>query len=452
VPEAIVGKKLPSSQWSRDGSGIVEFADSEGRPSLQAFHQSELTGWSTAIWATKAVLGAPLQAVWQALGWMALLAFSLVVGLALWVGRIISQSVGHAARAAVALGEGRALPPSGTPVAEVNTLMAELKETAAKRQAAEDILRDHRWHLQLALAAAQLGSWQYDPVRRVLSGDARAKEILDFPGSELVIDALMERVHPDDLERVATMVEELLDPAKPKRSGTEFRLRRRDGKSLWLETLGLAHFEGTGRERRAVRIVGTVADITESKARAEKEHLLMREMNHRAKNMLSVVDAIARRTAATNLEDFIARFSERIQSLSANQDLLVRNEWKGVEIEDMLRAQLAHFSDLIGSRIVMRGPRLRLNASSAQAIGLALHELATNAGKYGALSTDSGRVRIRWGTEADVFHVSWTECDGPPVCAPTRRGFGTIVMDAMAGRSVGGKVELIMRRQAWLGA
>ncbi len=159
--------------------------------------------------------------------------------------------------------------------------MAELKETAAKRQAAEDILRDHRWRLQLALAAAQLGSWQYDPVRRVLSGDARAKEILDFSGDELAIEALMARVHPDDVERVATMVEELLDLAKPNRSGTEFRLRRRDGKSLWLETLGLAHFEGTGPERRAVRIVGTVADITESKARAEKEHLLMREMNHR---------------------------------------------------------------------------------------------------------------------------------------------------------------------------
>ncbi len=168
----------------------------------------------------------------------------------------------------------------------------------------------------------------------------------------------------------------------------------------------------------------------------------MREMNHRAKNMLSVVDAIARRTAATTFEDFIARFSERIQSLSANQDLLVRNEWKGVGIEDMVRAQLAHFSDLIGSRIVTRGPRLRLNASSAQAIGLALHELATNAGKYGALLGDTGRVRIRWGTKRDVFHISWTERDGPPVSAPNRRGFGTIVMNAMAERSVGGEVQL----------
>lgn len=449
VPEAVVGKELPPSQWGREGSGIVEFTDSEGRPSLEAYTRSELTGWSTAIWATKAVLGAPLQALWQALGWMALLAFSLVVGLALWVGRILSQSVGHAARAAVALGEGRPLPPNGTPVAEVNTLMAELQETAAKRQAAEDFLRDREWRLQLALAAAQLGSWQYDPVRRVLSGDARAKEILDFPGNELVIDALMERVHRDDAEGVAAAFVGSLDPANTKRSATEFRLRHRDGKFRWLETLGLVHIEGTGPERRAVSIVGTVADITgrkqleeESKARAEKEHLLMREMSHRAKNMLSVVDAIAHQTATKSPEHFVRRFSERIQSLSASQDLLLRNEWKGVEVKGLVQAQLAHFADLIGSRISVSGPELRLREASAQAIGLALHELATNAGKYGALSTDTGHVDVCWEADGDAFSMSWTESGGPPVSPPKRRGFGTIVMGVMAERSVCGKVAL----------
>src|SRR5262249_5547227 len=153
------------------------------------------------------------------------------------------------------------------------------------------------------------------------------------------------------------------------------------------------------RERRIARIVGTVADITERKwleeerkAREEKERLLMREVNHRAKNILSVVDAIAHRTAAQNPEDFAERFSERIRALSANQDLLVRNEWRGVEIKDLVHAQLAHFADLIGSRIVVDGPNLRLKAAGAQAIGLALHELATNAGKYGALSADRGCV------------------------------------------------------------
>jgi two-component sensor histidine kinase len=188
---------------------------------------------------------------------------------------------------------------------------------------------------------------------------------------------------------------------------------------------------------------GTVQDITERKEREEKEHLLMREINHRSKNMLSVVDSIAHQTATRNPEDFVERFSERIQALSANQDLLVRNEWRGVDVEDLVRAQLAYFADLIESRIAVHGPKLRLSPASAQTIGLALHELATNAGKYGALSTDKGRVDIGWGmTDGDTFTMSWTERDGPPVTAPKRRGFGTIVVEMMAERSVGGTVDL----------
>jgi PAS domain S-box-containing protein len=444
-----VGEQLPQSRWPRGrASGILEFTDSKGRPSLQAYTHSELSGWEEAISAPKAVLGAPLRALWRTLGWMALLAFMLVVALALWVGRIIARSVGQAARAAVAVGEGRPLPPSGTPVAEVNTLMEELRETAAKRQAAEDFLRDSEWRLQLALAAAQLGSWQHDPVRRVLSGDARAKELFDFAGDEVAAEELLARVHPEDVERVSATLRESLDPATPNRSSVEFRLRRRNGEYRWLETLGLAHFEDSGDARSAVSIVGTVQDITERKeleaerrARAEKEHLLMREMNHRAKNMLSVVDAIAHQTATRSPEDFVARFSERIQSLSANQDLLMRTEWKGVEIKSLVHAQLAHFADLIGTRISADGPRLRLKASSAQAVGLALHELATNAGKYGALSADTGRVDIRWDAGV-VFTMSWTESGGPPVTPPERRGFGSILMGVMAERSVGGAVEL----------
>ena len=154
------------------------------------------------------------------------------------------------------------------------------------------------------------------------------------------------------------------------------------------------------------------------------------------------MDAIAHQTATRTPEDFIERFSERIQALSANQDLLIRNGWHGVEIEDLVRAQLSPFADLMGSRIVVRGPKLRLNAASAQAIGLALHELATNAAKYGALSTDTGRVDVCWGADGDTFTMSWIEREGPPVSAPKRRGFGTIVMDTMAERNVDGAVDL----------
>jgi two-component sensor histidine kinase len=147
-------------------------------------------------------------------------------------------------------------------------------------------------------------------------------------------------------------------------------------------------------------------------------------------------------TAIKSPEDFIERFSERIRALSANQDLLIQNRWQGVEIEALVRAQLSPFADLMGSRTIARGSKLSLKAVSAQAIGLALHELATNAGKYGALSTDTGRVDVGWGTEGDTFALSWTECEGPPVSAPQRRGFGMIVMQEMAESSVDGMVNL----------
>src|SRR5262249_48864417 len=110
--------------------------------------------------------------------------------------------------------------------------------------------------------------------------------------------------------------------------------------------------------------------------------------------------------------------------------------------EELVCAQLRLFADLIGSRIAVHGSKLRLKAASAQAIGLALHELATNAGKYGALSTDTGRVDVCWESGGDTFTMSWTESNVPPVSAPKRRGFGTTVMEAMTERSVDGAVDL----------
>jgi PAS domain S-box-containing protein len=439
-----IGKELPPAQWHRRrADGVFEFIDSEGRPSLEASATSELTGWETAVWAPKALLEAPVRAHWRTLGATALLAFALVVGLALWLGRIIARSVGQAARAAAAMGEGGPLLLNRTPVAEVDTLMAELRGAAVRRHAAEHDLRASKDRLQLAFDATKLGWWQYDPLRGVAWGDARFEEIFEVAAREIAIEDLMKRVHPDDLERFRAGRQEALDPANSKPYvHHEYRIRRRDGQVRWVEGHGLAYFAGAGAERRVVRFGGTVQDITERKEREEKEQLLMREINHRAKNMLSVVDSIAHQTATRNPEDFIERFSHRVQSLSANQDLLVRNAWNGVGIEDLVRAQLAHFADLIGSRIGVRGPELRFTAAAAQAIGLALHELAANAGKYGALSADKGRVDISWGIVGDTFTMNWIERDGPSVSVPKRRGFGTVVMEAMAERSVDGAVAL----------
>jgi PAS domain S-box-containing protein len=186
----------------------------------------------------------------------------------------------------------------------------------------------------------------------------------------------------------------------------------------------------------------TNRDITQRKRAEEQVHLLMREMSHRGKNMLSLVQIIARQTAAVDPEHFVDRFTDRIQALAANQDLLAQATWHGVDVDDLVRAQLAHFSDLIGHRISLSDPKFRLNGAAAQAIGMALHELATNAGKYGALSTDAGRVDIAWRLDGDVFRMDWTERHGPPVKPPERRGFGSTVIEAMTKRAVGGEVQL----------
>jgi len=328
------------------------------------------------------------------------------------------------------------------PLASLCVMLIARMRFKIEREQDERAGRASKDRLQLALNAAQLGSWEYDPLTRRVAGDARCQEIFDVAKNEAPIEELLNPVHPDDVERLWAAIAASLDPVDPQRSATAFRLRRRNGEVRWVETLGLAYFEGAGHERRPVSMVGTAQDITERKEREERERLLMREINHRAKNMLSVVDAIAHQTATRTPEVFVERFSERIQSLSANQDLLIRSEWHGVEIEDLVRAQLAPFAHLIGSRIVTRGPKSRLNAVAAQAIGLALHELTTNAGKYGALSKDTGLLHIDWWTEAETFKMNWTEHDGPPVSPPLRRGFGTVVMKEMAERSVGGKVDL----------
>ena len=311
---------------------------------------------------------------------------------------------------------------------------------AWERFEAEQAQRESKDRLQLALNTAEIGWWQNDPLVG-LRTDARLKAIFDFTADEMPSsEEFLKRIHPDDAPRVSARVEVMFDPAATKQYTDEYRIHRRDGELRWVEARAFSYFEGSGRERRVVRF-GTIRDITERKQQEERERLLMREVSHRAKNMLNVVDSIARQTAARNPEDFIERFSDRIQALSANQDLLIRNEWKGVDVGDLVGAQLAHFADLIGTRIAMQGRRLRLNPASAQAIGLALHELATNAGKYGALSTDRGHVDIFWESDGDTLTMSWTEHDGP-ASPPERRGFGTLVMGEMAKRSVGGEVEI----------
>ena len=183
-------------------------------------------------------------------------------------------------------------------------------------------------------------------------------------------------------------------------------------------------------------------DLTERHQHAEQIRLLMEEVSHRSKNLLSLVTAVARHTAGAESGDFAARFDERIRAIAASQALLVESRWTAIELEDLVRAQLAPFADLLGGRIALGGPAVRIGPAAAQALGMALTELATNAAKYGALSNDAGRVTISWERPRPRFAIGWHEEGGPPVSPPTRRGFGTTVLDRLLRASLGGSVSL----------
>lgn len=190
-----------------------------------------------------------------------------------------------------------------------------------------------------------------------------------------------------------------------------------------------------------------VVERTEAIVQAEHlNRLLMNEVNHRSKNLLSVVLAVAQRTAYTGGPDFIRNFSNRVQALAVNQDLLVENQWRSIGMLELVRGQLDHFGDLVQSRIIVEGPSLQLSPSAAQSIGMAVHELSTNAVKYGALSTDDGAIRVTWSAgeeSADQgFHIRWEERGGPAVKAPLHRGFGTTVVTRMIEMGLGGRTNL----------
>ena len=244
-------------------------------------------------------------------------------------------------------------------------------------------------------------------------------------------------VHPDDRGPAGAEFE----AANAGRRGfrLEYRLRRADGAWRWAIDAASPRFHPDGS---FLGYIGSVLDITERREAEERTELLLREVNHRSKNMLGLVLAVARQTAARSRAEFIERFAERIQALAASQDLLVGSSWRGIDVADLVRAQLGHFADAIGTRIVLHGPPVRLTASAGQTLGMALHELATNAGKYGALSDDAGRVEIAWriahGADGDRrFAMAWTERGGPPVRPPDRQGFGSSVIDGMLRPALG---------------
>ena len=197
-----------------------------------------------------------------------------------------------------------------------------------------------------------------------------------------------------------------------------------------------------------VGLTCAAVDITERKEGEAHLRLLMRELTHRSKNLLAVVQAMARQTArhAGSIDSFLDQFSARLQAVATSHDLLIQESWYGVSLAELVRSQLGHYLNRSGSQVSIDGQAVILKPEVAQNLGLALHELATNAAKYGALSVPTGKVSINWQRLAqpkgEGVQIVWAESGGPSVSPPERRGFGSLVIERNLARSLEAQVDL----------
>ncbi|MGN3974073.1 PAS domain S-box protein [Tsuneonella sp. SYSU-LHT278] len=240
--------------------------------------------------------------------------------------------------------------------------------------------------------------------------------------------------HPDHVERVEQKFRAAL--AEGEQWEDLFPLRSARGEWRWFLSRAKPIRDDDGN---IVCWFGTNTDITEQREQSEQIAMLLREVNHRSKNMLAKVQALARSSIEGD-EALVKRFEERVGSLAVNQDILVRRDWREVPVEELVRLQLK-FMDGTIRQIAISGPDCALVPRAAEIIGMALHELATNSLKYGSLSTIEGRVEIDWDCGDDRFSMTWRESGGPRVASPVRRGFGSQLIEDIPRRALDGEVR-----------
>jgi PAS domain S-box-containing protein len=314
----------------------------------------------------------------------------------------------------------------------------------------EAALRDSEARYRSAMALGRMASWETNYLTRtrkwtaegmVLFGLGLVGGIGEVGGDN---DEFLLALHPADrhLHRVFRDLEDRKDsfPA-------EYRIVRPDGQTRWMS--GYGRVIDRGSDGKARRLVNVVTDITERKAMEERSQFLLRELSHRSKNLLSVVQAIVGLTVrnSESLQEFANTFSDRLRGLAASNHLLTDNDWNGAALDQLVGRQLAPFVELPSSRVRIAGPELVVTADATQSIGLALHELTTNAVKYGALSSPSGKVEIVWdieGAEGEAaLRLGWTESGGPPVAEPKRKGFGQVVIKQMIEQALSASVTIV---------
>ena len=317
-----------------------------------------------------------------------------------------------------------------------------IAEDLTPRVAAERALKSSEQRLRFAIEAGHMAIWDWNIASGHIVWNDQHFRLLGYePGSiEPSYEAWAHRVLPEDLVKVEPDIQKALKLGS--RYSAQFRVRGHDDKVRWIEAFGqVTHTP----DRRPERMYGIMWDITEAKTAAAHRELLLAELNHRAKNLLAVVQSIAHVTAHEgDPKTFAASFNSRIKALARCQDLLVRSEWRGADLEGLIRSQVSYLDKSHDPRIEIKGPKLQINALAAQMMAMAIHELSTNAIKYGALSCPEGRVEVQWNVDpANArFQLQWTETGGPTTTAPEQLGFGSSVMKDDVKHALDAEVNL----------
>lgn len=328
-----------------------------------------------------------------------------------------------------------------------NELESRVLERTAELEASTARLSEREERFRLASEAAAFGTYDYNADDDVLQLSDQLMKLVELSDEqEMSLDQALAWVHPEDRSKVRNMM------VAPRQDGEdrhelEFRIVRKDGELRWLMDRGQAFHEDNGDGgRRVVRAMGTVLDITDRKQAEERQILLMAELDHRVKNILANVSAIARlsSSSAGSVDSFVTALDGRIQAMSRAHGLLRRGGWTGANLAELVAASLSPFKSRSEHNIVVEGAPLRLVPKIAQSLALVLHELATNAVKHGALSQPGGKVMVSWSRVADSdppqLRFVWNERGGPPVQEPQRRGFGLTVL-AAAASEIGAKAD-----------
>ena len=305
----------------------------------------------------------------------------------------------------------------------------------------------HAERVSLALAAGRTGVWSWEPQNGTLSWDERIGSIWGIRSGETPhASDFVRTINPGDADRAREVFRSALKSDGTGEDDLEFRIHRfDDGKERWVAVRGKVFRDDQGE---ISELIGTVRDITDQKLHDIHLHMLLREITHRSKNLLAIIQAMARQTVKDSLtaDDFEQRLSARLKGLAASHELLASQDWHGAHIEELVKGQLASLLDLHAARVTLNGPSLFVKPEAAQNIGLALNELATNAVRFGALSNQDGHVEITWSldepNEKSRLHFTWTEYGGPAVAPPRRQGFGHKVVERVAARALDGSVSL----------